>query len=168
MLLQKLSNKLLERCPLQYSVVRNLICLDPKYIANSPESAVSKCSNLLQHLITKKLKSPDSSDTVLKQYKSLVSNVQKYDKDDFKSYRPSDDKRLDSFLYEKIGEKTEYAELWELVKEMLTLSHCQSSVERGFFENNNILQTNMKEEPWCTFGKQWMVSGTLIHLLRIQ
>ena len=129
-LLQKLSNKLLERYPLQYSVVRNLICLDPKYIANSPESAVSKCSNLLQHLITKKIKSPDSSDTVLKQYKSLVSNVQKYDKDDFKSYRPSEDKRLDSFLYEEIGEKTEYAELWELAKEMLTLSHSQSSVER--------------------------------------
>ena len=82
------------------------------------------------HLITKKLKSPDYSDTVRKQYKSLVSNVQKYDKDDFKSYRPSENKRLDSFLYEEIGEKTEYAELWELAKEMLTLSHSQSSVER--------------------------------------
>ena len=36
-----------------------------KYMANSPHLAVFECSYLLQHLITKKLKSLDSNDTIL-------------------------------------------------------------------------------------------------------
>ena len=36
-----------------------------KYMANSPQLVVFECSYLLQHLITKKLKSPDSKDSVL-------------------------------------------------------------------------------------------------------
>ena len=64
----------------------------------------------------------------------------------------SEDKVLDSFLYEKIAVwRFEYAALWELAKEILTLSHGQSSVERGFSENSDILQTNMKGETLVCF-----------------
>ena len=52
-LLQKLTNKLLERCPLQYAIVRQLTCMDPRYMAKNPDSAISKCSGLLQQLISK-------------------------------------------------------------------------------------------------------------------
>ena len=63
-MLQNLSSKMLKRCPLQYSVVlKSRISRHLKYMANSPQSAVSECSYLLQHLITKKLKSPDSDDS---------------------------------------------------------------------------------------------------------
>ena len=61
------------RCPLQYSVVlKSRMSRHLKYMANSPQPAVSECSYLLQHLhvITKKLKSLDSDDTILQQYKS--------------------------------------------------------------------------------------------------
>ena len=64
-MLQKLSSKMLERCPLQYSVVWKSCMAHPKYMANSPQLAVFECSYLLQHLITKKLKSPDSNDTII-------------------------------------------------------------------------------------------------------
>ena len=50
-LLQKLTSKLLEHCPLQYAIVRHLICMDPRYMAKNPDSAISKCSGLLQKLI---------------------------------------------------------------------------------------------------------------------
>ena len=56
-MLQKLSSKMLERCPLQCSVVWKSCMCYPKYMANSPQLAVFECSYLLQHLI-KKLKSP--------------------------------------------------------------------------------------------------------------
>ena len=60
-MLQKLSSKILERCPLQYSVVWKSCMAHPKYMANSLQLAVFECSYLLQHLITKTLKSPDSN-----------------------------------------------------------------------------------------------------------
>ena len=58
-LLQKLTYKLLERCPLQYAIVRQLTCMDPRYMAKNPDSAISKCSGLLQQLISKKPESPN-------------------------------------------------------------------------------------------------------------
>jgi len=74
-LLQKLTNKLLECCPLQYAIVRQLTCMDPRYMAKNPDSAISKCSGLLQQLISNELVSPDSSDTFLQQYKAFITEV---------------------------------------------------------------------------------------------
>lgn len=85
-LLQKLTNKLLEHCPLQYAIVRQLTCMDPRYMAKNPDSAISKCSGLLQQLISKKLESPDSCDTILQQCKAFITEVQKYHKDEFVAY----------------------------------------------------------------------------------
>jgi len=64
-LLQKLTNKLLERRPLQYAIVRQLTRMDPRYMAKNPDSAISKCSGLLQQLISKNLESPDLHDSIL-------------------------------------------------------------------------------------------------------
>ena len=56
-LLQKLTNKLLEHCHLQYAIVRQRICMDPRYMAKNPDFAISKCSSSLQQLISKRLES---------------------------------------------------------------------------------------------------------------
>jgi len=64
-LLQKLRNKLLERCTLQYATVRQLTCLEPRYMAQNPDSAVSKCFSLLQQLISKKMEFPNCFDIIL-------------------------------------------------------------------------------------------------------
>ena len=40
--LSKLTGKLLERSPLKYVIVRSLVSLNPCYIANSPENAVTR------------------------------------------------------------------------------------------------------------------------------
>ena len=148
-LLQKLTNKLLERCPLQYAIVRQLTCMDPRYMAKNPDSAISKCSGLLQQLISKKLESPDSCDNILQQYKAFITEVQKYHKDEFVAY--NSEQGLDSFLYGCIGEKTEYSELWEAFKMLLILSHGQSCVERGFSDNKDILSNNMQDETLISY-----------------
>lgn len=149
-LLQKLTNKLLECCPLQYAIVRQLTCMDPRYMAKNPDSAISKCSGLLQQLISKKLESPDSCDTILQQYKAFITEVQKYYKDEFVAY--NSEQGLDSFLYGCIGEKTEYSKLWEAFKMLLILSHGQSCVERGFSDSKDILSNNMQDETLISYG----------------
>ena len=44
---------------MQYAIVRQLTCMDPRYMAKNPDSAISKCSGLLQQLISKTLESPN-------------------------------------------------------------------------------------------------------------
>ena len=50
-LLEKLTAKLLERCPLKYPIVRHLVALDPRNIAESPENACEKMNYLLKKLM---------------------------------------------------------------------------------------------------------------------
>ena len=52
---------------------------------------------------------------------------------------------LDGFYFEKIGIQ-KYGELSFVIRLILTLSHGQASVERGFSINNAILETNMLPE----------------------
>ena len=140
-LLQKLTNKLLERCPLQYAIFRQLTCMDPRYMAKNPDSAISKCSGLLQQLISKKLEPPDSCGTILQQYIAFITEVQKYHKDEFDDF----------FLYGCIGEKLEYSKLWEVFKMLLILSYGQSCVERGFSDNKDILSNYMQDETLISY-----------------
>ena len=46
-------------------------------------------------------------------------------------------------LYDSMADVTEWADLWELTKKLLLLSHGQASVERGFSINKEISVENM-------------------------
>ena len=63
---------------MKYSVVWNLVRLDPKYMANSLDT-IGSLSGMLVSVVasskTKKFKSPDSGDSVLQQYKFLISEL---------------------------------------------------------------------------------------------
>ena len=49
-----------------------------------------------------------------------------------------------------LGNIPRYQEMWELVKLLLTLSHGQAQVKRGFSTNKDILSSNMAEESVIT------------------
>lgn len=46
----------------------------------------------------------------------------------------------------------EYASLWDLIKCLLTLSHGQAAVERGYSVNKDMLVKKLKER----FRMQWL------------
>ena len=56
----------------------------------------------------------------------------------FSSFKSGED-RLDSFLSEILQMQVEYQDLWLTVQLLLTLSHGQATVERGFSVNKEIL-----------------------------
>ena len=74
--LQSLTVNLLERCPLQYPVVRNIVCLDPKYMAAHPDQTMDKMRQLLEKLMNLKQRSADDCDTFLRQYKTFIREVE--------------------------------------------------------------------------------------------
>ena len=54
--------------------------------------------------------------------------------------------RLDCFYSEMLEAKEEYKDLWQTLQLLLTLSHSQAAVERGFSVNKEVLAPNMQEE----------------------
>ena len=84
-------------------------------------------------------------DCILKEYKSLISEIRLEHKERFSEFNLKSD-RLDSLFYDLIGVNPKYKTLWNIVKMIFTLSHGQSSIERGFSINKNVSKTNMKED----------------------
>ena len=54
--------------------------------------------------------------------------------------------RLDEFYYDIIGRNPDSAELFWIVRLILTLSHGNASVESGFSVNADMLVENLQEE----------------------
>ena len=76
MFLQSLTVTFLEMCPLQYPVVRNIVCLDPKYMAAHPDQALDKMRQLLEKLRNLKQRSAHDCDTILREYKTFIREVE--------------------------------------------------------------------------------------------
>ena len=53
---------------------------------------------------------------------------------------------LIAFTLEMLEAKEEYKDLWRTLQLLITLSHSQAAVERGFSVNKEILVPNMQEE----------------------
>lgn len=54
--------------------------------------------------------------------------------------------RLDRFFSDFIGKNNAYEEVWKVFKLVFVLSHGQSSIERGFSINKQLLVENLKEK----------------------
>jgi len=136
--------KLQERSPLQFEIVRLLCCLNPKYIStHSASPSIAKFAGIMNAMIAKKFLGPKQCDQIANQYKAFVR--EKVTKELFCDYNVKTSKRLDAVIAELIGQDTEFRELFDFFKMILTLSHGQASVERGFSTNKDVIVVNMLE-----------------------
>ena len=140
--LQYLTSKLLERCPLKYQIVRILHAYDPRYFIQHQDSAIEKFELILKKFLEKKWLTATKCDTLLQQYSVWLEEEADTDANACQSFDPKKE-RLDSFMHEKMGSREHLNELWEFTKMVLILSHGQSSIERGFSTNNKIVDDNM-------------------------
>ena len=125
--LQSVANKLIERCPLKYPVVRYLSCLDPRVMARDTGDAVDKMTKLLDKLIRLKQATAEQCDTALSEYKAFLRLVKTDALSQFREYDPVKSCRLDGFLAEYMTQP-QFSTLWDIVKQMLILSHGQAMV----------------------------------------
>ena len=68
----------------------------------------------------------------------------KADKTNFQNYS-IDDNKLDEFFIGYVEDHARYNKFAEIMKIVLTLSHGQASVERGFSVSKNLLVENLQE-----------------------
>ena len=134
-------DKLNERCPLTSVVVRNSVVFNPIMIVQSKVGPlIKKLKPLLQHLCSLKIIQSFKCDKIISQYECMKTDIDaaSVNIDEFP------ETRLDEFFFKRIKISNKYAELSQVVIIILTLSHGNADVERGFSLNKGILQNNIQ------------------------
>lgn len=142
--LSAMCKKMLEKSPLKYPLVRQLVCLDPKTMHQDADICVRNMKKIVQTLINNKQLAGGVSagDTVVQQFSSFLETEAK--DSSFESFTVAES-RVDTFLHDEM-QKSNYAELWSTTKTLLLLSHGQATVERGFSINKEVEICNMQED----------------------
>ncbi|XP_052808541.1 uncharacterized protein LOC128237234 [Mya arenaria] len=139
----KVLKKLLEKCPATYSLVQHLACLDPRKMSESKTRCKEKLKKVLTYLVAHKRINERDCDECIKEYCDCIDNFPSFGSAKFTEFNPNKD-RLDEF-YSTFMSWTAYSKVFDVVKMLLTLSHGQASVERGFSVNKEVEVENLKE-----------------------
>ena len=142
--LMKVVCKLIAKAPIQYSLVRNINCLDPRNMMSDHDVSITKFKRVLTTLENAKKVLEGECDSLLELFRQFIMEAPSSSPSEFKDYDPNND-RLDSFLYLHMGQKRSYQSLWKVVADLLILSRGQASVERGFPVNKQLEVENLQE-----------------------
>ena len=143
--------KFLEKSPLGSAIVRNVALFGPQNMINSSVGQTEKqFRKLLNHDIILKFVTPAFADKALCHLNDFLKNEVKYERYKFVSY----DRKLQRLDEFQIGNPINSAKCKELPlidKCIVTLSHIQTSIKRGFCQNDtkahNIEITNSMLDP---------------------
>lgn len=144
-MLAGMTDKLLEKCPLKYDIVRHLSATTPENIISDSSEVNTSFQKFLQTLVTSEWRSADECDEILTSFKTFRTEMRTEHREEFKNNSKEAGERLDTFFGMYMNNTT-YVKLWEVFKLIFTLSHGQASVERGYSVNNDLLVENMKEK----------------------
>ena len=137
--------EIFEECPLGSVIVRSCrLFIHSLMATNSVESNKKKLSELLNHMINRKMISPVESDKYFSQLSDFMHEDVSTNRDEFKSFSKEND-RHDTFFFSTVNIGN-YKELSMILKAILALSHGNASMERGFSINKNPLDLNMSQE----------------------
>lgn len=128
--------KLIDKSPLNYPLSKSLTCVDP-LIMKKHEKANALFSSLTELLSSSKLIEPGSVDGLRADYSELIRSLEC-------SFNKGSD-RLDHF-FRDCTRLCQYPALQNVINIVLTLSHGNSDVERGFSVNKEVTVENLYEE----------------------
>ena len=153
--------KLFERSPLWSNILCSASVLDPsKTISMSRDKLHEKWKMLLKYLVDLNVTSPESCDKTPSEFMSFVD-------DDLPKLRLKNCllKKTDwiNFFFDTVA-MPKYNNVSFVIKLLLTLSHCQTSLERGFSNNKSILKINMSVET--VFSKRLIKDHILANGLK--
>ena len=166
-LLSALTSKLIDRCPLKYPLVQYLSSLNPKKLISSGTDATDKFEKILQILLNGGWRSAEECDQLLSLYKTFSVEMKQEHAAEFNDFTP-DSERLDVFLG-KYMQDDKFIKLWAVFKLLLTISHGQASVERGYSVNKDLLIENMQEKTIVAMRTVYdSVSAMNVHFTDMQ
>jgi len=81
--------KLILKCPLSYSLVRNMVALDPREMVANPNICRAKFKRILTVLVNSNKLRGENCDSVLQEYSNFLDSVPIIDSDMFSSFKPN-------------------------------------------------------------------------------
>src|SRR5215813_6861151 len=139
---------LLKKCPINYSVVRNVSCIDPRLMANNPEKSQNRMKNILMVLTQNKRILQKDCDNILLRFGEFLEKIVKTRMYEYNSFDPKS-MSLDTFFSPYFTD-SHYSEVWKIFKIIMILSHGQASVERGFSVNKAVEIENLKDSSYIS------------------
>jgi len=133
--------KIVERSPGPYTLIRAMTCFVPRTISINLGLAVSRMKELVQVLYNKNHKTAVS--TTNQRCRCLACLI--WLPTNCNSSSKVTHVRRDEFYYNIIGKHTHFAELFSIVRLVLTLLYDNASVESGFSVNADMLVENLHE-----------------------
>ena len=123
--------------------MRKADCFDPKKMAKSKTDCIERFDKVLTSLVNAKKVVASKCDVIKQQYQVFLNgtvngNISGFD------YKKG---RLDE-LFAQFINKDDHAELWQVVKLILIMSHGQASVERGFSIMKQGMKDNLAEDSF--------------------
>ena len=143
--LLKVTSKLREKCLLKYILLRYLMSLDPKKMAEEKDFCRKNFDGLLRELVkaNRITGGPSACDEIRSQFHDFIDCAVPKKLSALRNFNHLNANcRLNVFLYKEMGQQSEYRLLWGVVQELLLLSHGQATVERGF----SVKRHNLTEE----------------------
>ncbi|KAJ8677143.1 hypothetical protein QAD02_012930 [Eretmocerus hayati] len=134
--------KLFMKSPLKWPLVKAISCLDPK-LATNVEVCKARFSRTLEILIEHKWISGCEADNAVTQLNKICGSDIFHDT--LKSFRKYED-RLDHLWLRKLMAPGTNLELSKVLQLILSLSHGNAWIERGFSVNEECLVENLHED----------------------
>ena len=134
-----------ERSPLKYIIRCNASAISAVNMVSKKEECVLKFQCLLDVLFRKKRLSAKSVGNCKQLYGEFLEDGQFKHKENFLMFNYLTDYLAD-FLCPHFADEKKYENLWYVCKIVMILLHGQSSIERGFSINKEILDNNLQEK----------------------
>ena len=140
-----LIQKLQERCPLKYSIVRNSSSLSPNSMVEEKKLSKMKFQGLVERLCKLKWLTTDEADDPKQQFDEFVDIECPKHREKFASFDKLSD-AANVFLSKFLHKIPKYKVFWKVCSIIFVLCHGQSAVERGFSINKELLVDNLQEK----------------------
>ena len=131
--------RLKEKSPLQYCLVRNISCLAPEKLVHDHSSQLPKFQRVLKTLVEANHVNITECDQIMTEFAETVAQLPGFCNFDSEG-------RLDSLYYETVGQNASWRKLWSVIRTLLLLSHGKTSVERSFSSNKYVTTHNISEK----------------------
>ena len=139
--LSELCVHLAEKSPVKFSLTRNCRCFIPALLIETPDVCQARYGHVLENLLAAEQISEGFVEEAKQEFPKFL-RVCKENRQDFLNF-DSDNDRLDTFYWSHIENMKSIEKVAEVLKIVLTLSHGQASVERGFSVNKSLLVENL-------------------------
>ena len=135
----------IEKSSMKSPIVQRVVCFDPSYIVKNQDKSIRGFGLLSERpLSLKQLPSSKYAEEAMELYKIFVKEVLTSHFEKFEAFDMFQ-QRVDEFLDSSLSDR-KFCYVYDILKIICTLSHAQSSIERGFSINKEHLVENLQEE----------------------